>query len=141
MFFFQLFQRFGGIGVPQFCSGNFTEKQVFFVTADHGAAALIALQSHELGKKAGREDAGVAPLTVMAAGNDFFRVCAVKIAQRFHAFPPQQRLVGNLIHDGIAILHSLCAQSYRVADAPIGMAVINHIKAEFFGEGGRYCAG
>ena len=63
------------------------------MTADHGAAAVVPLQSRQLRKQAGGEQAGISPDAVMGQGRQPVRVAAERRHQPLLAVPPQQRLV------------------------------------------------
>ena len=100
------------------------------MTANDGAAAVIALERHQLGEKAGGEDAGVAAHAAVSHRDDAVGVPAEKFDLRTHTLAPQQRLVGDLIENGVTVRHRLGAEPDGVARAPLGEGVDKNGKAE-----------
>ena len=100
------------------------------MAADNGAAAAVALERRQLGEEAGGEDARVAAHAAVPHRDDAVGMPAEKFDLRTHALAPQQRLVGDLIENGVTVCHRLGAEPDGVARAPLGEGVDKDGKAE-----------
>ena len=100
------------------------------MAADNGAAAVVALERRQLGEEAGGEDARVAAHAAVPHRDDAVGMPAEKFDLRTHALAPQQRLVGDLIENGVTVCHRLGAEPDGVARAPLREGVDKDGKAE-----------
>ena len=101
---------------------------------DHSAAAVVPLQSQQLRKQAGREQAGVPPDAVVAQGHQPVRMAAVDLYQPLHTVPPQQRLIRHLKQHRIHVLHMRHTQSDGVAESQVGPGILHRQKAHLPGQ-------
>ena len=91
---------------------------------------MIALKRRQLGKEASGEDARIAAYAAVSHRNDAVGMLPEKRDLRADALAPQQRLVGDLIADGVTVRHGLGAEFDGVARAPFGKRVDQNLKAK-----------
>ena len=100
------------------------------MAADHGTAAPVSGERHQLRKEGGGEDAGVAPHAAVAQGRDALRPQAPLFRQRQDALPPQKGLVRHLEQHAVAVPQGREPQVDGVAEALLGLIVEDGRKVE-----------
>ena len=100
------------------------------MSPDDGTAAVILPQFHQLREKPGREETGISPYAAVAKCRDFLRLLFPQLHQCRNGFPTQKRLVCHLKQHTVTVLQPLQSQFNGVADAEIGMLIMNRCKVE-----------
>ena len=99
---------------------------------DNRAAAPVARQSQEFREEPGGEQTGVAPQAAVGKRGDGIGMFPPKRHQRGNAFPPQQRLIGNLKENAVAVRQRVQPQLNRIADPQFRMFIPQRNKVERF---------